>query len=261
MDRKARMTWLFDQNVWASFLTLTVPEIVLGVDNLVFIALLAGRLPPARRDAARKIGMVLALGTRLALLGSIAWLVHLTDTVLAVGAHEFSWRDLVLLAGGGFLLFKGTREIHLRVDGLDADRRSNSRSAGFVGTIVQIMLFDLVFSLDSVITAVGVADHIGVMVAAIVFSMAMMLMASAAVAGFIERHESVRMLALSFLILIGMMLVADGFGMHIPRGYVYAAMGFSALVEMLNLLAARRRISRTTAKQKLQKDALAAVKD
>ena len=132
--------------------------------------------------------------------------------------------------------------------------------AGFVGTIVQIMLFDLVFSLDSVITAVGVADHIGVMVAAIVFSMAMMLMASAAVAGFIERHESVRMLALSFLILIGMMLVADGFGMHIPRGYVYAAMGFSALVEMLNLLAARRRISRTRAKQKLQKDALAARK-
>jgi predicted tellurium resistance membrane protein TerC len=255
------MTWLFDHNVWASFLTLTVLEIVLGVDNLVFIALLAGRLPLARRDAARKIGMALALGTRLALLGSIAWLVHLTEPVLAVGDLDFSWRDLVLLAGGAFLLFKGTREIHLRVDGVDTDRRGDSRDAGFVGTIVQIVLFDIVFSLDSVITAVGIADHIGVMVAAIVFAMAMMLMASGAVAGFIERHESVRMLALSFLILIGMMLVADGFGMHIPRGYVYAAMGFSALVEMLNLLAARRRTSRTRAKQKLRKGALADAKD
>ncbi len=255
------MTWLFDHNVWASFLTLTVLEIVLGVDNLVFIALLAGRLPPARRDAARKIGMALALGTRLALLGSIAWLVHLTEPVLAVGGFDFSWRDLVLLAGGAFLLFKGTREIHLRVDGVDTDQGGNGRDAGFVGTIVQIVLFDLVFSLDSVITAVGIADHIGVMVAAIVFAMAMMLIASGAVAGFIERHESVRMLALSFLILIGMMLVADGFGMHIPRGYVYVAMGFSALVEMLNLLAARRRIDRTKSKQKLRKGALADAKD
>jgi predicted tellurium resistance membrane protein TerC len=139
------MTWLFDQNVWASFLTLTALEIVLGVDNLVFIALLAGRLPTARRDAARKIGMALALGTRLALLGSIAWLVHLTDPVLAVGAHDFSWRDLVLLLGGAFLLFKGTREIHLRVDGVDADRRGHRREASFIGTIVQIILFDLVF--------------------------------------------------------------------------------------------------------------------
>jgi predicted tellurium resistance membrane protein TerC len=158
-------------------------------------------------------------------------------------------------------LFKGTREIHLRVDGVDTDQGGNGRDAGFVGTIVQIVLFDLVFSLDSVITAVGIADHIGVMVAAIVFAMAMMLMASGAVAGFIERHESVRMLALSFLILIGMMLVADGFGMHIPRGYVYVAMGFSALVEMLNLLAARRRIDRTKSKQKSRKGALADAKD
>jgi predicted tellurium resistance membrane protein TerC len=253
------MTWLLDQNIWASFLTLTALEIVLGVDNLVFIALLAGRLPPNRRDAARKTGMALALGARLALLGSIAWLVHLTEPVLEIGQFDFSWRDLVLLVGGGFLLFKGTREIHLRVDGVDTEQ-DDRRPVGFVGTIVQIMLFDLVFSLDSVITAVGIADHIGVMVAAIVFAMAMMLVASGPVAGFIERHESVRMLALSFLILIGMMLVADGFGMHIPRGYVYVAMGFSALVEMLNLLAARRRISRTKAKRKVQEGALAATK-
>jgi predicted tellurium resistance membrane protein TerC len=255
------MIWLFDQNVWASFLTLTALEIVLGVDNLVFIALLAGRLPPRQRGAARKTGMALALGTRLALLSSIAWLVHLTEPVVTVGTLNFSWRDLVLLAGGAFLLFKGTREIHLRVDAPDIDQRRDSRAVGFVGTIVQIMLFDVVFSLDSVITAVGVADHIGVMVAAIVFSMAMMLMASTAVAGFIERHESVRMLALSFLLLIGMMLVADGFGMHVPRGYVYAAMGFSALVEMLNLLAARRRAGRMRAKQKSRDGALAVEND
>jgi predicted tellurium resistance membrane protein TerC len=255
------MIWLLDHNVWASLLTLTALEIVLGADNLVFIALLAGRLPPERRDAARKIGMALALGTRLALLGSISWLIHLTEPVLTVGALNFSWRHLVLFSGGAFLLFKGTREIHLRVDSDEADRQENHRRAGFVGTIVQIMLFDLVFSLDSVVTAVGIADHLSVMVVAIVLAMALMLMASAGLAGFIERHESLRMLALSFLILIGMMLVADGFDVHIPRGYVYAAMGFSALVESLNLLAARRRAGRTRANQKLGKGALVAIKD
>src|SRR5262249_39737567 len=144
-DRKNRMTWLFDQNVWASFLTLTALEIVLGVDNLVFIALLAGRLPPRQRGAARQNGLALSLGPRLALLSSIAWLVHLTEPVVTVGTLNFSWRDLVLLAGGAFLLFKGTREIHLRVDAPDIDQRRDSRAVGFVGTIVQIMLFDVVF--------------------------------------------------------------------------------------------------------------------
>ncbi len=238
------MDWLADPHIWASFVTLSVLEIVLGVDNLVFIALLAGRLPQQQRDKARKIGLGLALGTRLALLGSIAWLVHLTDPVVSLASHAFSWRDLILLAGGGFLLFKGTREIHLRVDGDDETDDADRRKAGFLGTIVQIVLFDMVFSLDSVITAVGIADEIWVMVAAIVGAMILMLAASNPLAGFIERHASVRMLALSFLLLIGMMLVADGFGFHVPRGYVYAAMGFSVLVESLNLLVAHRRQTR-----------------
>jgi predicted tellurium resistance membrane protein TerC len=206
----------------------------------VFIALLAGRLPPGQRDRARKLGLALALGTRLVLLGSIFWMVHLTYPVLSLFGHDFSWRDLILIGGGGFLLYKGTREIHLRVDGED-EGEAAGRPAGFAGTVVQIMLLDIVFSLDSVITAVGIAEQIWVMVAAIVLAMALMLVASGPLASFIERHASVKMLALSFLLLIGMVLVADGAGFHVPRGYIYAAMGFSVLVESLNLLVAQRR--------------------
>ena len=237
---------LADPKIWASFLTLSVLEIVLGVDNLVFLALLAGRLPGHQQARARRLGLGLALLMRLALLGSIAWLVHLTDPVLTLFGDAFSWRDIVLIAGGGFLLYKGTREIHLRVEG--EDESGNARpAAGFASTVVQIMLFDIVFSLDSVITAVGIADELWVMVAAIVVAMALMLAASGPLAAFIDRNASVKMLALSFLLLIGMMLVADGFGVHVPRGYVYAAMGFSGMVEALNLLAARRRTPRTAA--------------
>ena len=250
------MEWLADPNVWASFATLSALEIVLGVDNLVFIALLAGRLPLQRRNSARKIGLGLALGTRLALLGSIAWLVHLTDPVLWVAGHAFSWRDLILLGGGGFLLFKGTREIHLRVDGEDDHERASGKQVGFVTTIVQIVLFDVVFSLDSVITAVGIADNVWVMVAAIVAAMALMLAASSPLASFIERHASVKMLALSFLLLIGMMLVADGLGFHVPRGYIYASMGFSVLVESLNLLVAHRRRTKGRGQQQLVRKSL-----
>ncbi len=231
---------LADPKIWASFLTLSVLEIVLGVDNLVFVALLAGRLPERQQARARRLGLALALLTRLALLGSIAWLVHLTEPVVALLGHGFSWRDIVLIAGGGFLLYKGTREIHLRVEGENEDPGARP-VVSFVGTVVQIMLFDIVFSLDSVITAVGIADELWVMVAAIVVAMALMLAASGPLASFIDRNASVKMLALSFLLLIGMMLVADGFGVHVPRGYVYAAMGFSGVVEALNLLAARRR--------------------
>lgn len=235
------MEWLGDPQIWASFVTLAALEIVLGIDNLVFIALLAGRLPPAQRDRARKLGLALALGTRLVLLGSIFWLVHLTNPVFSLAGHGFSWRDLILIGGGGFLLFKGTREIHLRVDGGDEGEATGRRGAGFAGTVAQIMLLDVVFSLDSVITAVGIAEEIWVMVAAIVVAMALMLAASGPLASFIERHASVKMLALSFLLLIGMVLVADGLGFHVPRGYIYAAMGFSVLVESLNLLVAQRR--------------------
>jgi predicted tellurium resistance membrane protein TerC len=238
------MEWFVDPQIWASFVTLAALEIVLGIDNLVFIALLAGRLPPAQRDRARKLGLALALGTRLVLLGSIFWMVHLTYPVFSLAGHGFSWRDLILIGGGGFLLFKGTREIHLRVDGEDEGEEAGRQGAGFTGTVVQIMLLDLVFSLDSVITAVGIAEEIWVMVAAIVVAMALMLAASGPLAAFIERHASVKMLALSFLLLIGMVLVADGLGFHVPRGYIYAAMGFSVLVEGLNLLVAQRRRTR-----------------
>lgn len=234
------MEWFADPDLWASFVTLAVLEIVLGIDNLVFVALLAGRLPPGQRARARRLGLVLALGTRLALLWSIVWLVHLTDPVLSLGGRDLSWRDLILIGGGAFLLFKGTREIHLRVDGESEGDEGGRSRAGFAGTVAQIMLLDVVFSLDSVITAVGIAEEIWVMVAAIVVAMAIMLAASGPLAAFIERHASVKMLALSFLLLIGMVLVADGFGFHVPRGYIYAAMGFSVLVEVLNLMARRR---------------------
>jgi predicted tellurium resistance membrane protein TerC len=238
------MEWLANPDIWASFVTLAVLEIVLGVDNLVFIALLASRLPKGQRARARSLGLSLALGTRLALLWSIVWLVHLTDPIFAVAGHDYSWRDLILIGGGGFLLFKGTREIHLRVDGVEEDDPRGPEAPGFAGTVSQIILLDIVFSLDSVITAVGIAEEIWVMVAAIIVAMAVMLAASGPLATFIERHASVKMLALSFLLLIGMVLVADGFGFHVPRGYVYAAMGFSILVESLNLIAARRRSMR-----------------
>jgi predicted tellurium resistance membrane protein TerC len=235
------MEWLADPGIWASFITLAALEIVLGIDNLVFIALLAARLPPGQRDRARKLGLALALGTRLVLLGSIFWMVHLTYPVLSLLGHDFSWRDLILIGGGGFLLYKGTREIHLRVDGEEEGAAAGRPAASFAGTVTQIMGLDIVFSLDSVITAVGIAEQIWVMVAAIVLAMALMLVASGPLASFIERHASVKMLALSFLLLIGMVLVADGAGFHLPRGYIYAAMGFSILVESLNLLVARRR--------------------
>ena len=238
------MEWLADPTIWASFVTLAALEIVLGIDNLVFIALLAGRLPPGQRDRARKLGLALALGTRLVLLGSIFWMVHLTYPVLSLFGHDFSWRDLILIGGGAFLLYKGTREIHLRVDGEEEGTAAGRPAASFAGTVVQIMLLDIVFSLDSVITAVGIAEEIWVMVAAIVVAMALMLVASGPLASFIERHASVKMLALSFLLLIGMVLVADGAGFHVPRGYIYAAMGFSVLVESLNLLVAQRRQTR-----------------
>jgi predicted tellurium resistance membrane protein TerC len=233
--------WLFDPQIWAGFAALTALEIVLGVDNLVFLALLAGRLPPSQRQRARRIGLALALMMRLLLLGSVSWLVHMTDPVITLLGRPLSWRDLVLIGGGAFLLYKGTTEIHKRVDGGTEDHSKDGAAPGFMATIVQIVLFDVVFSLDSVITAVGVAEQFGVMVAAIVAAMALMLFAADLLAEFVERYASVKMLALSFLLLVGMTLLADGAGFHIPRGYIYAAMGFSVTVEALNLLAARKR--------------------
>jgi predicted tellurium resistance membrane protein TerC len=234
------MNGLLDPGVWASFVTLTALEIVLGVDNLVFVALLSGRLPAARRARARAIGLGFALAARLALLGSIYAIMRLVAPVATVAGHTFSWRDLILIAGGGFLLFKGTGEIHKAASGEDSDAPEFAAPAvSLLWTISQIVLFDLIFSLDSVITAVGMAQQLWVMVAAIVAAMALMLAASGPLSNFIERNASVKMLAFAFLLLIGMVLFADGFGFSVPRGYIYAAMGFSVTVEALNLWSAR----------------------
>jgi predicted tellurium resistance membrane protein TerC len=237
--------WLTDPEIWASLVTLTLLEIVLGIDNLVFIAIVSSRLPAARRDRARKFGLALALLTRLALLASITWLMGLTRPVFAVSGHDFSWRDLVLAVGGLFLLYKGTQEIHAQIEGeveaAEGAAAAVPRRAGLIGVVLQIMVLDIVFSLDSVITAVGMAESFWVMAAAIILAVCLMLLASGPLSRFINAHPTVRMLALGFLLLVGTMLVADGFGFHIPKGYIYAAIGFSMLVEALNLWAAERR--------------------
>ncbi len=234
------MEWLNDPQIWASLATLTALEIVLGIDNLVFIAILANKLPEAQRNRARKVGLALALIMRLALLASISWIAGLTTTVFEVADHPFSWRDIILVSGGLFLVYKGTREIHERVEGHDEAVGVTLARVTFQGVIFQIILLDIVFSLDSVITAVGMAEELWVMVTAVVVAVIIMVAAAGPLGDFVSNHPTVKMLALSFLLLIGMVLVADGFGFHIPKGYIYAAMGFSVMVESLNLWATRR---------------------
>ena len=233
------MHWLSDPQVWASLLTLIVLETVLGIDNLVFIAILADRLPGEQAERARQLGLVLALITRLLLLGSIAWIIGLTQPLFELLGHPVAWRDVVLIGGGLFLLYKGTREIHNRLEG--EWPREDPGHAGFAGVVVQIVVFDMVFSLDSVITAVGMAEHLWVMALAIIIAVVIMLRAAGPLSAFIDRHPTVKMLALSFLLLIGMTLVADGAGFHLPKTYIYVAIGFSIGVEALNQIAARRR--------------------
>jgi predicted tellurium resistance membrane protein TerC len=235
------MDWLTDPQVWASLLTLTALEIVLGIDNLIFIAILADRLPERQRNRARRLGLALALFVRLGLLASISWIFGLTAPIFELFGHDFSWRDLILIGGGLFLLFKGTREIHERIEGDDEEEAGHGRRASFTGVIIQILVLDIVFSLDSVITAVGMANHLWVMATAVIIAVMIMLLAAGPVSGFVNRHPTVKMLALSFLLLIGMTLLADGVGFHLPKGYIYAAIAFSILVEALNQLAARRR--------------------
>lgn len=243
------MEWLADPAIWASLLTLTALEIVLGIDNLIFLAILADKLPPEQRNSARRIGLVMALVMRLGLLAAISWIMGLTAPVFEIWGNSFSWRDLILIGGGLFLVYKGTSEVHARIEGEDEHGSGGARKpASFVGTIVQIMLLDIVFSLDSVITAVGMAEHLWVMMTAVTIAVLIMLVSAAPLAEFINRHPTVKMLALSFLLLIGTMLIADGFGVHVPRGYVYAAIGFSALVEFLNQLASRGRKGEAHAK-------------
>ena len=235
------MDWLADPQFWVSLLTLTVLEIVLGIDNLIFISILAGRLPSGLRAKARQAGLMAALGMRLMLLVAISWIMLLTAPLFTVAGHDFSWRDLILVLGGLFLVYKGTQEIHARIEGDGEHANGPARPSGFAGTIVQIALLDVVFSIDSVITAVGMASDLMVMIAAVVIAIAAMLLASGPISSFVNSHPTVKMLALSFLLLIGMVLIADGFGAHVSKGYIYAAIAFSAMVELLNQVAARRR--------------------
>ncbi len=236
------MEWLADPHAWVSLLTLTAFEIVLGIDNLVFLSILAGRVPPAQQARARQVGLMLALGTRVALLSAISWIMGLTSPLFAVAGHGFSWRDLILVGGGLFLVYKGTQEIHGRIEGEGEHGGEVAQPhASFGATIAQIALLDVVFSLDSVITAVGMANQLPIMIAAVVVAIGVMMLAAGPVSAFINRSPTVKMLALSFLLMIGMVLVADGFGAPVPKGYIYAAIGFSALVEAFNQLARRRR--------------------
>jgi len=228
------MEWIANPESWIALLTLTALEIVLGIDNVVFISILAGKLPLEQQKKARQVGLGLAMFIRIALLFSLAWIIRLTSPLFDVVGHEISGRDLILLIGGLFLLTKSTHEIHQKLEG-EEGHISTRTAASFWSVIVQILLLDIVFSLDSVITAVGMANEIAVMVAAVVIAVGFMLVFADAISSFVDRHPTVKMLALSFLLLIGFALVAEGFDQHIPKGYIYFAMAFSLGVEMLNL--------------------------
>ncbi|MFT5735120.1 MAG: putative tellurium resistance membrane protein TerC [Planctomycetota bacterium] len=236
------MDWIFHPDAWAAFLTLTALEIVLGIDNLVFLSIVTQKLPEHQRARARTIGLILALVGRVALLLSIAWVMGLTDPLFELAGKELSGRDLVLLFGGLFLIYKATREIHEETEGPDDEFKEVTASTTFLSALVQIFLLDLVFSLDSVITAVGMADRVSVMISAVCVAIIFMIAAAKSVTSFIERHPTVKMLALSFLLLVGVALVADGLHEHFPRGYIYAAMGFSMFNEFLNMRRRKKRV-------------------
>ena len=236
-----------DPGAWAALVTLIVMEVVLGIDNLIFISILTNRLPEVHRARTRTIGIALALILRLGLLSTIAFIVSLTKPLLTLMGHGFSWRDLILIAGGLFLIWKSTREIHEAVDPDAEDKEGAVRSRpslGFASAIVQILLLDMVFSIDSILTAVGMTDRLPIMMVAVVTAVLLMMLASGPLAAFIRSNPSIVMLALGFLLMIGAMLIADGAGFHVPRGYIYAAMGFAAFVEGLNMLSRRQRKSR-----------------
>jgi predicted tellurium resistance membrane protein TerC len=234
------MEVLLNPEVWIALATLTALELVLGIDNIIFISILAGKLPPEKRGRARKLGIALAAITRLGLLLAIAWIVGLTAPLFSVFGQAFSWRDLILIGGGLFLIAKATHEIHQKLEGASEVVTVGAATATFASVIIQIMLLDIVFSLDSIITAVGMVDERWVMVAAILISIVFMLAFARPIGEFVERHPTVKVLALSFLLMIGLVLIADGFGVHIPKGYIYTAMAFSVFVELINLAIRRR---------------------
>jgi predicted tellurium resistance membrane protein TerC len=229
------MEWITDPQVWISLVTLTVLEIVLGIDNIIFISILAGKLPENQQAKARQTGLMLALITRIALLCSLAWMVKLTAPLITVASFELSGRDLILLGGGVFLIWKSTREIHEKLEGEEEHAASGKVAPKFGAIIVQILLLDIVFSLDSVITAVGMASRLGVMIAAVVLALVVMLKYAGVVSDFVHQHPTLKMLALSFLLLIGVTLLAEGTHQHVNKGYIYFAMAFSFAVELLNL--------------------------
>jgi predicted tellurium resistance membrane protein TerC len=232
------MDWITDPQAWIGFATLTLLEIVLGIDNIIFISILADKLPKEQQKRARLVGLALAMLTRILLLLSLAWIIRLTAPLFSVFGEAFSGRDLVLILGGLFLLAKSTHEIHENLEGVEGET-SVKVPPSFAAVLIQIILLDIVFSLDSVITAVGMVDEIGVMVSAVVVAVIFMMGFSGPISSFVSRHPTIRMLALSFLILIGVALIAEGFDRHIPRGYIYFAMAFSVGVELLNLRARR----------------------
>ena len=249
------MEALYSPETWIALATLTALELVLGIDNIIFISILAGRLPPEQRDRARRLGIAGAAITRLALLFAIVWITRLTYPLFELFGHAFSWRDLILIAGGLFLIAKATHEIHQKLEGpvetvATTTGATAAATATFGAVIAQIMLLDIVFSLDSIITAVGMVDERWVMVTAILVSIAFMLAFAGPIGDFVERHPTVKVLALSFLLMIGLVLIADGFGQHIPKGYVYAAMAFSVFVEFINLWIRRREMRAAEAEAK-----------
>jgi predicted tellurium resistance membrane protein TerC len=234
------MEWISSPEAWIALTTLTLIEIVLGVDNIIFISVLVGRLPEAQRDRARLLGLGFAMGTRILLLLLLTWIMRLQSTLFSVLGVDISGRDIILIGGGLFLLAKATLEIHESLEGVEGEGHA-VKHAGFVSVIVQIGLIDIVFSLDSVITAVGLADDVAVMIIAIVIAVGVMMVAAGAIGRFVDDHPTIKMLALSFLVLIGVALIAEGIDVHIPKGYIYFAMAFSVVVEMLNIRIRRAR--------------------
>lgn len=234
---------LYDPNVWAAFLTLTAMEIVLGIDNIVFISVLVSRLPKEQADRARRLGLALALVFRILLLLVISWIIGLTQPAFDIAGFAPSWKDLILIVGGGFLIYKATHEMHAEIEEPheESDSLKKTASMAFAAIISQIIVIDLVFSIDSIVTAVGMADHVEVMIAAVIVAVGVMFIASGPVADFVAKHPTTKMLALAFLLLIGTSLVADGLGFHIPKGYIYSAMAFSVLVEAVNIIAKERK--------------------
>ena len=234
------MDFLADPTIWASLATLTAMEIVLGIDNIVFISILTERLPGHLKARGRVVGLALACAMRLLLLATVNFLAHLTQPLLSPFGHDLSGRELILLGGGLFLIYKSTKEVHAKLEGED-DEQTEPKTSPFWNVIIQIVLLDIIFSLDSVVTAIGMADHLWVMMTAVVLSLAVMLVVGGAISDFVSKHPTVKMLALSFLLLIGVSLLTESFGLNIPKPYIYSAMAFSMFVEMLNLAARKRR--------------------